>query len=101
MGLDFTKAAPQPSPAAAPTTDAMPTVAAAPVQQETELSVVEKYDIVKAAIAAKAIPYCNIVCITGEEMKTMTEGYFQVLYDLNPQAVGGALPAEDFYLMAE
>ena len=46
MGLDFTKAAPQPSPAAAPTTDAMPTVAAAPVQQETELSVVEKYDIV-------------------------------------------------------
>ena len=46
MGLDFTKAAPQPAPAAAPTTDAMPTVAAAPVQQETELSVVEKYDIV-------------------------------------------------------
>ncbi|MBO4867274.1 MAG: toxic anion resistance protein [Ruminococcus sp.] len=46
MGLDFTKAAPQPAPAAAPTTDAMPTMAAAPVQQETELSVVEKYDIV-------------------------------------------------------
>ena len=46
MGLDFTKAAPQAAPAAAPTTDAMPTVAAAPVQQETELSVVEKYDIV-------------------------------------------------------
>ena len=46
MGLDFTKAAPQPAPAAAPTTDAMPTVTAAPVQQETELSVVEKYDIV-------------------------------------------------------
>ncbi|SFC42663.1 toxic anion resistance protein [Ruminococcus albus] len=46
MGLDFTKAAPQPAPAAAPTTDAMPTMAATPVQQETELSVVEKYDIV-------------------------------------------------------
>lgn len=46
MGLDFTKAAPQAAPAAAPTTDAMPTMAAAPVQQETELSVVEKYDIV-------------------------------------------------------
>ena len=68
---------------------------------EEAAALVEKYDIVKAAIAAKAIPYCNIVCITGEEMKTMTEGYFQVLYDLNPQAVGGALPAEDFYLMAE
>lgn len=46
MGLDFTKAAPQAAPAAAPTTDAMPTMEAAPVQQETELSVVEKYDIV-------------------------------------------------------
>lgn len=46
MGLDFTKAAPQAAPAAAPTTDAKPTMAAAPVQQETELSVVEKYDIV-------------------------------------------------------
>ena len=46
MGLDFSKAAPQAAPAAAPTTDAIPTAAAAPVAQETELSVVEKYDIV-------------------------------------------------------
>ncbi len=44
MGLDFSKAAPQA--AATPTANAAPTMAAAPVQQETELSVVEKYDIV-------------------------------------------------------
>lgn len=58
---------------------------------------VEKYDIVKAAVAEKAIPYCNIVCITGEEMKTAAQGYLQTLMDQNPQAVGGNLPGDDFY----
>ncbi|HCJ42302.1 toxic anion resistance protein [uncultured Ruminococcus sp.] len=46
MGLDFSKAAPQAAPTATPTTNAMPTMAAAPVTQETELAVVENYDIV-------------------------------------------------------
>lgn len=58
---------------------------------------VEKYDIVKAAVAEKAIPYCNIVCITGEAMKTAAQGYLQTLMDQNPQAVGGSLPGDDFY----
>ncbi|MCR4607391.1 MAG: ABC transporter substrate-binding protein [Oscillospiraceae bacterium] len=60
-------------------------------------AMVEKLDIVKAAIAEKAIPYCNIVCIPGDEMKTMLSGYLQVLFDLNPASVGGALPGDDFY----
>lgn len=64
---------------------------------EAAAELVEKYDIVKAAVAKKAIPGCNIVCITGEEMKTMTEGYFKVLADRNPAAVGGELPKDDFY----
>lgn len=58
---------------------------------------VEKYDIVKAAIAEQAIPACNIVCIAGEEMKPMVAGYFEVLYEQNPDSVGGALPGDDFY----
>lgn len=58
---------------------------------------VEKYDIVKAPVAEKAIPYCNIVCITGDEMEAITSGYLQVLFDLNPKAVGGSLPGDDFY----
>ena len=58
---------------------------------------VEKYDIVKATIAEASIPKCNIVCITGEEMKKDTQAYFQVLYDQNPDAVGGAMPEDDFY----
>ncbi len=62
---------------------------------------IEKYGIVKAAVAEKAIPYCNIVCITGEEMKQMVSGYFEVLFAQNPKAVGGELPGEDFYLIHE
>ena len=63
-------------------------------------AIVERLGIVaKAAIAQKAIPYCNIVCITGEEMKSILPGYLQVLYDLKPESVGGAMPGEDFYWM--
>ena len=60
-----------------------------------------QYDIVEAAVAEKAIPYCNIVCITGEEMKSSVQGYFQVLFDQNPQSVGGALPGDDFYYLGQ
>ena len=62
---------------------------------------IEKYDIVKAPIAEKAIPYCNIVCITGEDMKQMVNGYFDVLFAQNPKAVGGELPGDDFFLIYE
>ncbi len=58
---------------------------------------VEKYGIVKAAVAEKAIPHCNITYIDGEEMKTSLSGYLQVLFDMNPASVGGTLPGEDFY----
>ena len=62
---------------------------------------IEKYNIVKAAVAKKALPQCNIVCLTGEEMHSAIAGYLQVLSDLNPKAVGGQLPGEDFYYLNE
>jgi NitT/TauT family transport system substrate-binding protein len=58
---------------------------------------VEKYGIVKAAVAEKAIPACNIVCISGSEMKSAAQGYLQILFDQNPKAVGGTLPGDGFY----
>ena len=57
--------------------------------------------VAKAAIAQKAIPYCNLVCITGSEMKTQLSGYLKTLYDQNPQAVGGNMPADEFYFVGE
>ena len=55
------------------------------------------YDIVEAAVAEKALPYCNIVCITGGEMKDKLSGYLQVLAAADIASVGGALPEDDFY----
>ena len=60
---------------------------------------VEKYGIVKAAVAEKALPQCNLVCIIGVDMKVAVSGYLQTLYDLKPEAVGGTMPADAFYWM--
>lgn len=56
--------------------------------------------IIAAPVAEKAIPYCNIVCMTGDEMRSGLEGYLETLYDADPESVGGALPADDFYYEA-
>ncbi len=60
-------------------------------------TLIEKYDIVPAPVAVKAVPNCNIVFITGEEMKQKLSGYLKVLSEQNPKAIGGMLPADDFY----
>lgn len=68
---------------------------------EDASKLVEEYDIIKAPIAAKAIPYCNLVSITGDEMKSATEDYLMTLFNLNPKSVGGALPGEEFYYLGK
>ena len=55
--------------------------------------------IEKAPVAKKALPYCNIVCLTGSEMQTALSGYLQVLADQDMKSVGGKLPADDFYYL--
>ena len=61
-------------------------------------ALISEFGIVEAApIAEKALPHCNIVCITGEEMGAKLSGYLQVLFDAEPTSVGGKLPGEDFY----
>lgn len=64
---------------------------------EDSSALIEKYDIAPAAVAQKAVPACNITCITGTEMKDKLSGYLSILFNQNPKAVGGALPADDFY----
>ncbi len=62
---------------------------------------VGNYDIVPAEVAKKAIPACNIVCITGDEMQEKLSGYLAVLNEQNPEAIGGQLPDDDFYYTQE
>ena len=59
---------------------------------------IAEYGIIEAApVAEMALPYCNIVCLTGSEMKDKLSGYLQVLADVEPSSVGGTLPGDDFY----
>ena len=53
--------------------------------------------IIPEKVALKALPYCNIVCITGDEMKAILPGYLKVLFDANAKSVGGVQPSEEFY----
>lgn len=58
----------------------------------------ETYSIIpKAAMAKKAIPNCNIVFITGEDMKKSVSANLQIFFDADPKSVGGKMPTDDFY----
>lgn len=61
----------------------------------------EYFNIFKAAIAKKAIPYCNVTYIDGEEMKEKMQAYLKVLFEQKAASVGGAMPGDDFYYMAD
>ena len=52
-----------------------------------------------AAVAAKAIPSCNIVYMDGAEMKTALSAFLKTMFEFKPASVGGALPADDFYFI--
>ena len=53
--------------------------------------------VAKAPIAKKALPYCNVEYVDGEDMKEALSGYLNVLFEQNPASVGGALPEDAFY----
>ena len=73
-------------------------VEAANSDLEGTAALCEQYGVVaKAALAQKALPQCNIVFETGDEMKADLETYFNVLYAADPTRVGGTLPADYFY----
>ena len=70
------------------------------VNRETDkaASLIEKHAIMSSAAAAKvAIPNCNIVCITGAEMKAAMKDMLTMLFEANPKSIGGAIPKDDFY----
>ena len=50
-----------------------------------------------AAIAAKAIPQCNLIYMDGAEMRSAIQSYYEVLFTANPASIGGGNPDDDFY----
>ena len=62
---------------------------------------IAQYGIVpKAAIAEAAIPQANMVCLTGDDLKGISS-YYEVLYAADPTSIGGAIPDDAFYYIAE
>ena len=54
----------------------------------------------KAGIAKKALPKCNICCITGEQMKDSISVFYEKLYATDPSSIA-ALPDDGFYYNAK
>ena len=64
---------------------------------EEAAALIEQYGIVpKAAVAKAAIPQANMVCLTGDELKGISD-YYEVLYAADPTSIGGAIPDDNFY----
>lgn len=62
--------------------------------------IVEKGFIGKAEIAEAAIPNCHIVLYAGDkasEGAKILKTFNRTMFEMNPQAVGGKLPADDLY----
>ena len=65
---------------------------------DTASELVAQYKITpSAAIAAAAIPQCNLTFASGQEMKDLVEGYFSVLFQANPASIGDGMPYDSFY----
>ncbi len=61
-------------------------------------TLIEKHNIMPAAVAKKAIPNANIVCYTGTEMKQALSSCYNVLFNQNAKIIGGQMPGDDFYV---
>ena len=55
----------------------------------------------KAAIAEMAIPKCNICFITGDQMKTQLNAFYEIMFEAAPQSIGGSVPGDDFYFIVK
>ena len=53
--------------------------------------------IPSVGIAKQAIPQCHLAFIAGADMVASISDYYAVLYDIDPAAVGGALPDNGIY----
>jgi len=68
------------------------------LQEAAELAA--HFEIIpNAAIAMQALPRTHITFLNGETMKRNLIGFYNVLYQANPQTIGGRMPDENFFFM--
>ena len=69
-----------------------------PANLDAAAELVARYAITpSAAVAKRAIPQCNLTFLTGNEMRDAIQGYFEILFQANPAAIGGGMPDDAFY----
>jgi NitT/TauT family transport system substrate-binding protein len=61
--------------------------------------IVAKQIVGAEAVAKAAIPRSGISFITGEDCIAILDDYFQVMFESNPQSLGGAIPDQDIYYL--
>lgn len=59
---------------------------------------IEKHEILTAALAEPAIPNCALVYKPVSSVRDAIEAYYSVLMGFDPASIGGALPDEAFYM---
>ena len=55
----------------------------------------------KGAVAAKAIPHCNLCFITGQEMADKLTSFYTTLFGVAPASIGGAVPDNGLYYASQ
>ena len=69
-----------------------------PANLDQAAALVAQYGITPSeAVAAAAIPQCNLTFLTGREMREVLESYYTVLFQAAPDSIGGGLPYDSFY----
>lgn len=56
-----------------------------------------KFGITQAAVVPLALPYANLKCITGDQMKSRVNAYLIAIAEADSAAIGRSVPGEDFY----
>lgn len=71
------------------------------VNEHTEdaAQLIGAFEIIAAPVAQKALPYCSITYVVGQQMKDLLMPFYQMLFDQNPASVGGSLPDDAFYFV--
>ena len=67
-------------------------------QSDDVYELIASYELVgNEQVARAALSDCNLTYIVGSNLEPSISGYYQVLFDANPDSIGGQMPAEDFY----
>lgn len=69
--------------------------------REAADEVVQRGIIESKEVAESAIPHLGIVSIDGAEMKQKLEPFYKTLYRFDPEALGGAVPTDEFYYVSD